>query len=321
MKNFHILFALAALSSLLMASCSAGTIPAQRSAPAPAPAEPATTLVLTDGLGRQVTLPSSPKKIVSLAPSNTEILFTLGAESQLIGRDDFSDFPEQAKKLPSVGGLQSYNLEELSKLQPDLVLAAGINTPEQVKSIEDLKLTVFYVPNPKSFEDLYNNLETVGKMTGREQEAKAVIENMQKDVEKVQSAVKDISARPKVFYELDATEPAKPWTAGPGTFVNLLIKMAGGENVGEKLAGEWAQISQEELIVQNPDLVLLGDAQFGVTVDQVVSRPGWKDIKAVQENRVMPFDDNIVSRPGPRLSQGLVELAKVIHPELADRFK
>jgi iron complex transport system substrate-binding protein len=133
----------------------------------------------------------------------------------------------------------------------------------------------------------------------------------------VLDTLKAAAQKPKVFYELDATDPAKPWTAGPGTFIDLLIGLAGGQNIGASLSGDWAQISQEALIVQNPDIILLGDALYGgITPESVAARPGWSGISAVSAKRVLTINDDLVSRPGPRMIDGLEALAKSIHPEL-----
>ncbi len=139
---------------------------------APAATPTSATLTLKDGLGRQVTLPGPAKKIVSLAPSNTELLFAVGAGLAVIGRDEFSDFPAEAKNLPSVGGsMGKYNLEEIAKLQPDLVLASSLNTPEQVKSLENLGLNVYLIANPTTFDGLYANILTTGLLTAHTSEA------------------------------------------------------------------------------------------------------------------------------------------------------
>jgi iron complex transport system substrate-binding protein len=128
------------------------------------------------------------------------------------------------------------------------------------------------------------------------------------------------TTRPLVFYELDATEPTKPWTAGPGTFVDQLIARAGGTNLGGSLDGAWVQISQEVLILDDPDIILLGDSAYGITSEQVAARAGWENLKAVTNGQVYPFDDNLVSRPGPRLVDGLIEFARILHPEIADQL-
>lgn len=280
--------------------------------PTPAP-EP---IKLTDGLSRTIELVAPAQRIVSLAPSNTEILFALGAGQQIVGRDEVSDYPAEAKSVPSIGStFDKLNTEAIVALKPDLVLAAEINSPEQVKALEDLKLTVYWLPNPRKFDDLYTNLETVGKLTGRSAEAAKLVESIKARYETVTEKAAD-ARQPLVFYELDATDPTKPWTAGPGSFIDSLITLAGGKNIGAVLKDQYAQISSEELVKQNPAVILLGDAAYGVTVESVGQRPGWNTLTAVKNKAVYTFDDNLVSRPGPRLIDGLETLAKLLHPEL-----
>lgn len=289
----------------------------------PIPTAPATLqpspepMTLQDGLGRTVILKQPARHIISLAPSNTEILYALGAGSQLVGRDSFSDYPKEAKALMDIGGPSfGSSMENITKLQPDLILAAEINSTDQVKEFEKLGLTVFYLNNPKDISDLFNNLEIVGKLTGHEAEAASLSETLKTRVAAINEKLAAATTKPVVFYEVDGTDPAKPWTTGPGSFMDKMILQAGGANAGAGLPIPWAQISQEELIIQNPDLVLLGDAKFGTTVEMVKQRAGWDAIKAVKDNNVVPFDDDLVSRPGPRLVDGLEALAKAIHPEL-----
>jgi iron complex transport system substrate-binding protein len=177
-------------------------------------------------------------------------------------------------------------------------------------------MTVFYLKNPKDISGLFANIETVGQLTGHYDEAVSLVGTLKNRVSYVDSTVKKSNSKPKVFYEVDGSDPAKPWTTGPGSFMDTMIKQAGGINAGETLPMEWAQISQEELIIQNPDIILLGDAKFGVTAETVKQRAGWDAIKAVKDNKIIVFDDDLVSRPGPRLVDGLEALAKTIHPEL-----
>jgi len=274
-------------------------------------------IVMTDGLGRQVSLEAVPQRIVSMAPSNTEILFAVGAGAQVVGRDEFTNYPEEAAALASVGGsMGEYNYEQIVSLEPDLVLAAEINTPEQVKALEDLGLTVYYLSNPTDIDGVYGVLNTVGQLTGHEAEASALVDSLKARVTAVETKVATVTTRPRVFYELDGSDPSKPWTSGAGTFIDLLIKMAGGVNVAADLEGGWGQISQEALLVADPEFILLGDAAYGTTADQVTARTGWDSMTAVKNGQIMPFDDDTVSRPGPRLVDALEELVKLLHPEI-----
>jgi iron complex transport system substrate-binding protein len=273
-------------------------------------------MTFTDGLGRTVTLPDPAQKVVSMAPSNTEILFAIGAGSQVVGRDEFSDYPAEAKSLPSIGGsMGQYSYEQVAALKPDLVLASEINTPEQVKALEDLGLTVYYLSNPKSLEDLYTNLVTIARLTGHEGETATLVDSLKARVKAVDDRLAGVADKPVVFYEIDASDPNKPYTTGPGTFIDLLIARAGGQNL-PGLTDAYPQVSLEQIVLANPAVILLGDALYGTTPEAVAGRPGWSEIAAVKENRVLPFDDNLVSRPGPRLVDGLEALAQAIHPEL-----
>ena len=189
-------------------------------------------LEFVDDLGRTITLDGTPKAIVSLAPSNTELLYAIGAGPQMVGRDAFSDYPAEAAQLTSIGGsMGKFSMEDIAALKPDLVILAEINTPEQVKSLEDLNITAYYLANPTDIDGMYINLEKVGKLTGHEKEASDLITSLKKRVEAVQAIEK--SDQPvKVFYEVDSTDIAKPWTVGKGTFADTLLTMAGGENIG-----------------------------------------------------------------------------------------
>jgi iron complex transport system substrate-binding protein len=272
-------------------------------------------IAITDGLGREVKLESAAQRIVSLAPSNTEILFALGAGDKVVGRDEVSDYPAEALTLPTVGGWSGFSAEAIVALKPDLVLAAEINSPELVAELEGLGLTVYYLSNPKTLEELYVNIEIVATLTGRD--ATKLTDSLKARVTAVDEKIMPLSYHPSVFYEVDATDPSKPYSVGPGTFIHLLINRAGGANAVE-LAGitdPYPQISLEQLVIAPPDIIILGDSMWGTTPEAVAARPGWDTLKAVVDGKIFAFDDNLVSRPGPRLIDGLEALAKLLHPE------
>jgi iron complex transport system substrate-binding protein len=275
------------------------------------------SITLTDGLGRTLTLDSPPTRIVSTSPSITQILFAIGAGGQVVGRDEYSIYPEEALEVTDFGSLYGeFPAEAILALEPDMVIAADIIPEEQVQAIEDLGLPVYWQADPVDFEDLYANLLALAGMTGREAEARVLIESLQARVAAVEEKVASVEERPLVFYELDATDPANPWTSGSGTFIDTIITLAGGENMGAVLEGDYAQISSEEVIAQNPDIILLADEPYGITVESVGERAGWEVIAAVQNDQVVPFDPNILSVPGPRLVDGLEMVAEILHPEL-----
>jgi iron complex transport system substrate-binding protein len=299
--------------ALFLAACGSATSAATEPVATPPPA--GSSITLTDGLGRTVSLPAAAQRVVSLTPAGTEILFAVGAGSQVVGRDMFSDYPAEAVSVADIGGsMGEYNLEAILALQPDLVLAGGINPPELVASLEDLGLTVFFLPNPVTLEEMYTNLEAVGALAGRGSEAAVLVESLSARVAAVDAAIAPLSYQPSVFYELDATDPSNPYTAGPGSFVDLLILRAGGYNIGSELEGQWATISIEQLLVVDPVIIILGDAAYGETPEKVAARPGWESLSAIQNGQVFTFDDNLVSRPGPRLVEGLEALVELLHP-------
>jgi iron complex transport system substrate-binding protein len=328
---------LSLLLALLLTACGAPTAaPAATQAPPPAAAEPTqaaapteapaaatvssgVTITLTDSLGREVVLNAVPQRIVSLAPSNTEILFAIGAGGQLVGRDDFSDYPPEAQSVPSIGSLYpQVNAEAIVALQPDLVLAAGITNPDDVTALANLGLTVFSTRTATTLEAIYADIQDVGLLTGRAAQAGALVADLEARVAAIQAETSAVTERPRVFYEIDASEDAStPWTAGPGSLHEQLIDIAGGVNVGSVGSEDYFQISLEELVAQDPEIIVLGSWTFGgQTPELVAARAGWNDISAVKNGRMYIFDDNLVSRPGPRVVDGLEELARLIHPEL-----
>jgi iron complex transport system substrate-binding protein len=321
------------LLSIFLAACAPATpapqpLPTETAEPtliptltptaAPTEAPTAAPLTFTDMRGKTFEFAAPVQKIVSLAPSNTEILFAIGAGKQVVGRDSFSDYPAAAQAVPDIGGgFGALNTEIILAAKPDLVLAGDLTPAEQIQSLEDLGLIVFVLGNPKNLAGMYENLRLMAHMTGHVDETETLVASLQAREKAVDAQLAGVTERPLVLYELDGTDPNAPWIPGPGTFIDTLIKQAGGENLGASLEGAWVQVSLEVLIQKDPDLILLGDSQWGgVTPEMVAARGGWEALTAVKAGKIYPFDDNTVSRPGPRLLDGLEALAKVLHPEL-----
>ena len=275
------------------------------------------TLVFTDGLDRTIELAGPASAIVTLGPSVLESLFAIGAGDQVVGREEYSTYPEEALEISSVGSLWGgLPTEAIVALEPDLVIAPQIISPEQVSALEDLGLTVFWQANPVDFEGLYANLTELAELTGHQAETEELIDSLSERVDAVMEVISTVEVQPTVFYELDATDPENPFTVGAGTFIDTIITMAGGTNIGAVLEGDYAMISSEEVIIQNPEIILLADAPYGVTPESIAERPGWDAISAVQNDQVYSFDPFLVSVPGPRLVDGLEAMAALLHPEL-----
>ncbi|MBN1669009.1 MAG: ABC transporter substrate-binding protein [Anaerolineales bacterium] len=290
---------------------------AEQTEPAAAPVAENPVMTFTDDLGNTIELTAYPQAIVSLSPSTTEILFAVGAGEQVVGREEFSLYPEEAVAVPSVGsmwgGLPS---EAILALEPDLVVVAEIITPEQVQALQDLGLQVYWQANPDDFAGLFANLRVMAELTGHQAKAEALVSGLEARVNAVQEKIAPLSYAPIAFYELDATDPANPWTAGSGTFIDYILNMAGGINAASELQGDYIQISTEALITANPDIILLADALYGVSPESVAERPGWDVIAAVQNGAIYPIDPNILSVPGPRLVDALEAVAIILHPEV-----
>jgi iron complex transport system substrate-binding protein len=259
-----------------------------------------------------------PQRIVSLAPSTTELAYALDLAPQLLAVDDFSNYPVAAGDLPKIGGSNgAYNYEQIVALKPDVVLAAGITAPDAVQKLEGLGLAVVVIGSPETtFDSIVGDIRLLGAIGGRDDKAEQIVTGMQTRLEAVKAAVAKAGTRPKVFWELDATDPTKPYTVGPGNFVDEIITLAGGQNIFASASTPFPQVSAEQIIAADPDVIVLADANYGMTAEMVGARPGWEAIAAVESQRVLPIDDDLVSRPGPRVIEGIEAVARLLHPEL-----
>jgi iron complex transport system substrate-binding protein len=297
---------------------------APTAAPTVMPTSPALTtsaapnngaLSITDDLGRSLTLAATPQRIVSLAPSVTEILFAVGAGPQVVGDTTFCNFPPEAKGLPKIGGYsaKSISIEAVVGLKPDLVIAGTASQKPVVESLGQLKIPVLVLA-PGSFEGVYNSIQQIGTLTGHAAQADQVVTQMRGRVEAVQAKVGSIPSaeRPTVFWEV-FDDPLI--TSGPNTFIGQMIAMAGATNIFAEAKEDYPKISAETVLERNP-LVIFGPAsqRTKLTVAAISQRPGWSDIRAVRDGRIYLLDDDIITRPGPRLADALEAVAKALFP-------
>ncbi len=267
---------------------------------------------VTDDRGKTLTLSAPPRRIVSLAPSATEIVFALGAGDRLVAVDNFSDFPAEAKALPHIGGFRT-SPETIVSYTPDLILALSSgNLPAQ---LTDLRQPLF-VFDPNDLEGVYRNIAVVGTMLDRESEAQKLVADMRARIDAVAQKAKTATTTPRVLHEVDATDPTRPFVAGPHNFIDSMITIAGGRNVAADAPLKYPQLTAEQVVARDPEVIVLADAAFGVTPEMVAARPGWGAVTAVKRNAIYPIDDNLVSRPGPRLVLGFEAYIRLIHPEL-----
>jgi len=275
-------------------------------------------LHLTDALGRQVTMKALPQRIVSLAPSNTERLFAVGAWSTVVGVTTVDTYPPEVAALPKVGGFvpKSISIETIVSLRPDLVLAAGELQRPAIEALERLGIAVVAIEDPGSFDAVYAAIALVGRLTGHEQEASQVVQAMQARLARVRQAVATLpqDRRVTVFYEV-YDEPLM--TVGRSTIIGQLVEMAGGINIFADMPGRYPQVSSEEVVKRNPDCILGHTGhQLALTAGQIGQRPGWHHITAVKHNCIRMLNGDTVARPGPRLAEALEAIAKALYPDL-----
>ena len=277
----------------------------------------AASLTVVDDAGRSVTLDGPPKRIMTLTPGNTEILFALGAEDRIVAVDQWSDFPPAAKAKPRVAPLHP-SLEQIVRFSPDLILSThGGAEPLLPLERHGIRVMVFA---PRTLDDIYRNILLIGRIVNAERRAEGLVRAMRQRVAAVVAKVQD-APRPKVFIEFDGSDPSRPFTAGPGSFIDLLVQLAGGANIAARSRTAWPQFSLEELIRADPDLIILSDASAPInpqTPELVASRSGWSHLRAVRLGAIAAIDSNAISRPGPRIVEGLELLAGLLHP---DRFR
>jgi iron complex transport system substrate-binding protein len=298
------------LALIVAAGCGSGTTAASTSAsPSPAAAA-AGPITATDDSGRQVTLQSPALRAVSIAPANTEIAFAIGAGDKVVAGTSYDDYPAAAKALPKIGDFQSPNVEKIVSFRPDLVLATGGIQAGLRSKLEKLGVKVFVV-DPPTLEGVYGDLTALGKLMGVSGKADALVASMKQRAAAVQQKTAG-AAKPNVFVEIYS----KPlMTAGKSTLIDNLVALAGGTNIGAAAGNGFPAFSSEVLFKDNPAVYIATTGSMQ-TPGQIAKRAGYSGLRAVQDGRVYVIEDNLIVRPGPRLVDGLEQLARMIHPEL-----
>lgn len=271
-------------------------------------------LTVVDDEGTEVTLDAPPERIISLSPANTEIVFALGAGDRLVGGTAFDDFPAEAVDLPDVATYQGVITEQVVGLEPDLVLAAGnyFTPPDDVSRLRELGYPVIVVYAP-DVPAVLADIELIGTAIGAGDEAAAMTARMSEQLDAVAAAASATGRTPRTFYQI-GSEP-EIYAPAPESFVADMVALAGGDAITTRDPVVFS-IPLEELVVADPEVIVVGDANYGICPADVAGRPGWGDMTAVVNGDIRPVDDVPVTRPGPRLAQGLASLARAIHPDL-----
>jgi iron complex transport system substrate-binding protein len=330
----HRLVALLCVGSLAVAACATGgatpisippdatasTLPAESGTPEPSPTpEPAATfpLTLSDDQTVDVVLPKQPEKIVSLTPAATEILFAIGAGDRTVGKvEDIFAFPPAANDVPIVATYQGVDVEKIIDLGADLVIADanGLTPQTAIDQLRRANIPVLAIYAP-TVDGVLDDIELVGDAVGEGPAARDLTASMRAGFDQVAAATQGLP-KPRTFYEIDATKEIY----GPqkDSFIEAMVDLAGGTAITAEAGAP--DIPLEKLVAADPEIIVLGDAAYGTTPEIVAKRPGWGTMTAVKNGAIRPADDVVITRPGPRLVEGLMNLAIAIHPELATAF-
>jgi iron complex transport system substrate-binding protein len=316
MYKTYCFLVIAVILLIVTAACGPTPEPQPTSTPAPPPTltpEPAAfPLTITDDLGTEVTIEAEPQRIVSMAPNHTEILYALGLGDKVVGVTEYCNYPPDAQEKPKVGGFSNIDLEQVVGLNPDLVLGTSIHAQNVGPALVERGLKVVLI-NPETVDDVLEKIVLVGRVAGREEAATTLADELRGRIEATMDKAQEAGNRPRVYWELSNDL----YTAGPGSFIDDLITRAGGINIAADAQEQWPQLNLEVLILADPEVIVLADHPYGETVEGVKARPGWADISAVKNDRIVEIlDDNLVSRPGPRMAEALEFVAKALHPEL-----
>jgi iron complex transport system substrate-binding protein len=283
------------------------------------------TISITDDFGYMTNLTGIPEKIVSLAPSNTQILYEIGVGDRVVGVTNYADYPYnfsawiEAGNMTSVGGYKSTNMEAIANLAPDLIFSTTINN-DDVPYLRNLGYKVI-VTNPNSIDDVYRNIEMIGKATGAQENAAALINKIQNQINTINEKIAhaNIEEEPTVYYEIFYGSSGLR-TAGSTSWINDVIAKAGGINIFNNVTQQYPNTSGEVIVNKNPDVILMPTdmGSFQASIENVKNRPGWHTIDAVKNDRIYIIDKTLFNQPGARVGEQVQAVAASLYPELFD---
>ncbi|MED3688602.1 ABC transporter substrate-binding protein [Peribacillus butanolivorans] len=277
-------------------------------------------ITIKDATGEKVTIEEQPKRIVTLIPSNTEVVFALGLGKKVVGVSDNDNYPEETKEIEKVGGMEM-NTELIVSLKPDLVLAhasSAHNSNEGLQQLKDAGIDVLVVNDAQSFDEVYESINMIGQATGEHDKAKEIVANMKTKLKEIQEKAKSVKDEERKTVLVEVSPSPDIYTPGKNTFMNEMLNIISAENAAAELDG-WAKIDEESMIAANPDVIITTYGYYTKDpVSEVTGRKGWEDVAAVKDGQVFDVHSDLVTRSGPRLIEGVEELAKSVYPNLFD---
>ena len=275
-------------------------------------AEEQTSYTVTDDLDKELTFEEVPATVVSLIPSNTEILYEIGAGDKVVGATDYDNYPAEAAEVERVSDSVAFNAERIIELEPDVVIGYSTGAPTGYEDLEAAGIQVFVIESAESFEDVYGDIEQISTVMGLEDKGEEVIEAIQQQIEGVQEKVATVEEKKQLYFEISPSPEI--YTTGQKTFQQEILNHANVDNLFGDLEG-WPQISEEEVIERNPKIIATTVSYIEDPIDEIKSREGWKDIEAIQNDQVFFLDSDITSRPGPRIGDAVELVAETVYPE------
>ena len=299
---------------MLLAACSeeATTDETKKSTPA-AVEKAAGPYTVVDDRGVEVTFDAVPETIVSLQPSNTEILFSLGVGEKIVGATDYDTYPKAAQSIERVSSTVTINAERIVELNPDVVVAYTTGEAEQITQLEDAGLKVFVIQSATSFDDVYTDIVQLSEVMGVEAIGDQLVTDIQAQIAAVQEKTATVEAPKKVYYEISPSPDI--WTTGSATFQQEIFVASNVENIFADQQS-WLSVTEEDVITRNPELIMTTANYMENATDEILSRAGWETIQAIVNKEVYLIDGDIMSRPATRIGEAVELVAKTVYPDL-----
>lgn len=271
------------------------------------------TYTVVDDRGKEITFDKTPETIVSLQPSNTEILFSLGVGDKIIGATDYDTYPEAAKDIERVSTSTTINAERIVELNPDVVIAYTSGDEAQVTQLEEAGLQVFVIKSAETFKDVYGDIEQLGDVVGETEKAHEIIEEIETQIEDVQEKTATVEQQKKVYFEISPAPDI--WTSASETFQNEILEAAGVDNIFADQTG-WFSVAEEDVITKNPELIITTVNYIEDPVGEIKARTSWNTIQAIKNGDVYQLDSDTLSRPATRIGDAVKLVAETVYPEL-----
>lgn len=268
---------------------------------------------VTDDRGKEIKFDKIPETVISLQPSNTEILFALGMKDKIVGVTEYDHYPQEASEIERISDTINIDAERIIELDPDVVIAYTIGEEDQLKSLEDLGIPVFVIQSAASFDDVYGDIAQISEVMGVKELGEQTIHAIRSQLKDVEEKLQGLEDQKKIYFEISPSPDI--YTTGANTFQQEFFDYAGVKNLFDDQEG-WIKLTEEEAIQQNPEIIITTVNYVEDPIAEIKSRAGWEQIEAIQTDRVYQLDADIMSRPGPRIAEAVELLAETAYPEL-----